>query len=127
MTLSHLEADTIYCVQALIITRNLNPSEASRPVCERTGHSRCHILSVAETNERIKSDTTAKLPIKHGNGLNCVARPTGESAPWVAAVVTCVVLGATALLLVLAVANRDKIYHFLCPKESIPQVCVLVS
>lgn len=40
MTLSDLEPDTSYCVQAVIITRNLNPSEASSPVCERTGHSK---------------------------------------------------------------------------------------
>lgn len=38
VTLSDLEADTRYCVRAVIITRNPNPSEASRAVCERTGH-----------------------------------------------------------------------------------------
>lgn len=49
-----LEADTSYCVQAVIITSNPNPSEASRPVCERTGHSRRHTshpLSAVEMNE----------------------------------------------------------------------------
>lgn len=43
-----------------------------------------------------------------------------------AAVVTFVVLGVAALLLVLAVVKRAKIYHFLCPNESMPQVCVSV-
>lgn len=52
--LSDLEADTRYCVQAVIITRNPNPSEASRAVCERTGHSRwrsSHPLSAEDINE----------------------------------------------------------------------------
>lgn len=64
--------------------------------------------------------------MKYTNGLNCVACPTEESAPWVAAVVTFLVLGGAALLLVLILVNRDKIYHFLYPRESMPQVCVCV-
>lgn len=52
--------------------------------------------------------------------------PIGNSAPWVAAVVTFLALAATALLLVLAVVYRARIAHFLCPKESLPQVRVCV-
>ncbi|XP_068185373.1 interleukin-10 receptor subunit beta-like [Antennarius striatus] len=52
-----------------------------------------------------------------------VCETTGdrERAPWVAAVVAFLVLAAAASLVTVAVVNRKRITHFLCPKDTLPQ------
>lgn len=45
VTLPGLEVHTKYCVQVQIITRNPNPSESSRAVCESTAGSK-QVISI---------------------------------------------------------------------------------
>ncbi|KAM9347251.1 interleukin-10 receptor subunit beta-like isoform 2-T2 [Symphorus nematophorus] len=51
----------------------------------------------------------------------CERTADKEEAPWVAAVVTFVVMAAAVALVVVAVVNRRSISHFLCPKDALPQ------
>lgn len=44
-----------------------------------------------------------------------------EKVPWVAAVVTFLVLAVAGVVVVLAVVYRNNITHFLCPKDSLPE------
>lgn len=59
---------------------------------------------------------------------DCSAEP---GVPWVAAVVTFLVIAVAAAALVLAVVYRKRISNFLCPKDLLPQrfkeVCVHTS
>ncbi|XP_067373469.1 interleukin-10 receptor subunit beta-like isoform X2 [Channa argus] len=51
-----------------------------------------------------------------------VCESTGsEDIPWVGVVVTFVVLGIAAALVAVSVVYRRSIYHFLCPKDSLPE------
>lgn len=51
----------------------------------------------------------------------CESTTTEEKAPWVAAVVTFVVMAMAVAMAVVAVVYRRSISHFLCPKEVLPQ------
>lgn len=44
-----------------------------------------------------------------------------EEAPWVAAMVTFVVMAVAVALVVVAVVYRKRVSHFLCPKDALPQ------
>ncbi|XP_041806554.1 interleukin-10 receptor subunit beta-like [Chelmon rostratus] len=51
----------------------------------------------------------------------CESTTSREEAPWVAAIVTFVIMAVAVALVVLAVVYRESISHFLCPKDALPQ------
>lgn len=51
----------------------------------------------------------------------CASTTNESGAPWVAAVVTFVIMAVAVALVVTAVVYRKSISHFLCPKDSLPQ------
>ncbi|XP_044073819.1 interleukin-10 receptor subunit beta-like isoform X2 [Siniperca chuatsi] len=51
----------------------------------------------------------------------CESTTNEKGAPWVAAVVTFVIMAMAVALVVVAVVYRKCISHFLCPKDSLPQ------
>ncbi|KAA8588446.1 hypothetical protein FQN60_001640 [Etheostoma spectabile] len=51
----------------------------------------------------------------------CESTTIEEEAPWVAAVVTFVVMAMAVAVVVVAVVYRKRISHFLCPKDALPQ------
>ncbi|KAM7380943.1 hypothetical protein PAMP_004208 [Pampus punctatissimus] len=51
----------------------------------------------------------------------CESTTSAEETPWVAAVVTFVVMAMAVALVVVAVVYRKSISHFLCPKDTLPQ------
>ncbi|XP_026231360.1 cytokine receptor family member b4 [Anabas testudineus] len=51
----------------------------------------------------------------------CQGTTTEEEIPWVAAVVTFIVMTVAVALVVVAVVYRRSISHFLCPKDALPQ------
>ncbi|XP_055015576.1 interleukin-10 receptor subunit beta-like isoform X2 [Boleophthalmus pectinirostris] len=52
----------------------------------------------------------------------CESTADVPSAPWVTAVVTFVALALTVALVVVTVIYRKPICHFLCPKDSLPEL-----
>ncbi|XP_076602984.1 interleukin-10 receptor subunit beta-like [Chaetodon auriga] len=51
----------------------------------------------------------------------CESTTSKEEAPWVAAIVTFVIMALAVALVVVAVVYRKSISHFLCPKDALPQ------
>ncbi|XP_035859714.1 interleukin-10 receptor subunit beta-like isoform X1 [Sander lucioperca] len=51
----------------------------------------------------------------------CESTTIEEEAPWVAAVVTFVVMAMAVAVVVVAVVYRKRISHFLCPKDALPE------
>ncbi|TDH07151.1 hypothetical protein EPR50_G00121810 [Perca flavescens] len=51
----------------------------------------------------------------------CESTTIEEEAPWLAAVVTFVVMAMAVAVVVVAVVHRKRISHFLCPKDALPQ------
>ncbi|XP_059198142.1 interleukin-10 receptor subunit beta-like [Centropristis striata] len=51
----------------------------------------------------------------------CESTTIDEEAPWVAAVVTFVVMAIAVALVAVTVVYRKRISHFLCPKDALPQ------
>ncbi|XP_078119142.1 interleukin-10 receptor subunit beta-like isoform X2 [Sander vitreus] len=51
----------------------------------------------------------------------CESTTIEEEAPWVAAMVTFVVMTMAVAVVVVAVVYRKRISHFLCPKDALPE------
>ncbi|XP_040913718.1 interleukin-10 receptor subunit beta-like isoform X2 [Toxotes jaculatrix] len=51
----------------------------------------------------------------------CEITTSEEPSPWVAALVTFVFMAMAVALVVVAVVYRKSIFHFLCPKDALPQ------
>ncbi|XP_070694070.1 interleukin-10 receptor subunit beta-like [Pempheris klunzingeri] len=51
----------------------------------------------------------------------CERTTSNEGVPWVAAVVTFVVMAIAVILVVVTVVYRKSISHFFCPKDALPQ------
>ncbi|XP_051258995.1 interleukin-10 receptor subunit beta [Dicentrarchus labrax] len=63
---------------------------------------------------RSASPSEASTPV-------CESTTIREEVPWVAALVTFVILAVVVTLVVVAVVYRKNISHFLCPKDALPQ------
>ncbi|XP_071755167.1 interleukin-10 receptor subunit beta-like [Centroberyx gerrardi] len=70
---------------------------------------------------QVQIHTDRNLRPSEPSSITCGSTTSKEEAPWVAAVVTFVVMAMVVTLVVVAVVHRKKIFHFLCPKDSLPQ------
>uniref|UniRef100_A0A667YH97 Interleukin 10 receptor subunit beta n=1 Tax=Myripristis murdjan TaxID=586833 RepID=A0A667YH97_9TELE len=68
---------------------------------------------------RVQINTQRNLNPSEPSSVTCES--TDKESPWVAAVVTFVVMAMLVTLAVVAVVHRKKMSHFLCPKDSLPQ------
>ncbi|XP_035533119.1 interleukin-10 receptor subunit beta-like [Morone saxatilis] len=73
-----------------------------------------YCVQVQIYTQRSSSPGEASTPV-------CESTTNREQVPWVAAVVTFVVMVVVVTLVVVAVVYRKNISHFLCPKDSLPQ------
>ncbi|XP_029314993.1 interleukin-10 receptor subunit beta-like [Cottoperca gobio] len=70
---------------------------------------------------QIKTGRNADTNLSKPSSAVCESTTVEEEAPWVPAVVTFVVMAMAVALVVVAVLYRKRIFHFLCPKDALPQ------
>ncbi|XP_070770835.1 interleukin-10 receptor subunit beta-like [Enoplosus armatus] len=70
---------------------------------------------------QVQINTEKNLKPSNPSGTVCESTTHEKGAPWVAAVVTFVIVAMALALVVVAVVYRKSISHFLCPKDALPQ------